>query len=362
MWIEILRELRLNDIKITDIPIDINETKQLKQDWLDEWKKNITKGFPSFSQIENAELHWYTKKELIQKIVENEPRNIWFRLVLIETMLFEPYYPIETETDKKGNEVPSKKYTKLKFNIYAYSKSSGDKYIDSFFNGSYYQKSYIFRLRKTYDKVILEMKEVVKGLLIGGAIAAGIALATILTAGLFAPAIAVALVGSNFVGLSGAALTSACLAYLGGGAIAIGGAGMAGGTIAIVGGAAILGTSAGLGVGGAIGAVSILGKQNAILQSAKLLVSIREIFLNDEYDIDYSKSVYGQYVQTIIDIEKELVELRMEAEIANDEKKKELKRKIKNTDESVKVMKIAKDMMIKFISSFEEGLLHIDDE
>ena len=45
--------------------------------------------------------------------------------------------------------------------------------------------------------------------------------------------IAVALVGSNFAGLSGASLTSACLAYLGGGAIAIEGAGMAGGTIAI---------------------------------------------------------------------------------------------------------------------------------
>lgn len=66
-----------------------------------------------------------------------------------------------------------------------------------------------------------------------------IAIVTIATAGAFAPAIAVALVGSNFSGLSGAALTGACLAYLRGGAIAFGGAGMAGGTIAIVGGGAI---------------------------------------------------------------------------------------------------------------------------
>jgi hypothetical protein len=77
------------------------------------------------------------------------------------------------------------------------------------------------------------MKEVLKGVLIGGAITAGIAIITIATAGVLAPAIAVALVGSNFAGLSGASLTSACLAYLGGGAIAIEGAGMAGGTIAI---------------------------------------------------------------------------------------------------------------------------------
>lgn len=44
------------------------------------------------------------------------------------------------------------------------------------------------------------------------------------------------LFSSSFSGLSGAALTSACLAYLGGGAIADGGLGMAGGTMAIVGG------------------------------------------------------------------------------------------------------------------------------
>jgi len=112
-----------------------------------------------------------------------------------------------------------------------------------------------------------------KGDLLGGAITAGIVIITIATAGAFAPAIAVALVGSNFAGLSGAALTTACLAYLGGGAIAIGGAGMAGGTIAIVGGGAVLGIGAGLGVGSAVGAAGILGKQNTILQSAKLLVS-----------------------------------------------------------------------------------------
>ena len=75
-----------------------------------------------------------------------------------------------------------------------------------------------------------------------------------------------------------------CLSYLGGGAIGIG-AGMAGGTIAIVGGGAVLGIGVGIGVGGAVGAAGLLGKQNTIIQSAKLLVSVREILLNDEHDI-----------------------------------------------------------------------------
>ena len=174
------------------------------------------------------------------------------------------------------------------------------------------------------------MKEVLKGILIGGAITAGIAVIPIATAGAFAPAIAVTLVGSNFAGLSGAALTSACLAYLGGGAVAIGGAGMAGGTIAIVGGGAVLGIGAGLGIGGAVGAAGLIGKQNTILQSAKLLVSVREIFLNDEHDIEYSNSVYEQYVQNIMDIGKGLVELKLQADVENGKEKKELKGNIKN--------------------------------
>lgn len=346
----------LNEIRTTKLPINNECIKRLKQDWLDEWKEYISKGFSSFLQIEGAELHWYKEKELIQKIEENEPYNTWFRLVLLEAMLFEPFYPLGFEKDKKGNDVPSKKYKDLQNPISGYRKRSGDDFIDSFFTGDYYEKGYVKRLRKCYSKVVLEMKEVLKGILIGGAITAGIAIITIATAGALAPSIAVAFVGSNFVGLSGAALTSACLAYLGGGAIAIGGAGMAGGTIAIVGGGAVLGIGAGLGVGGAVGVAGILGKQNTILQSAKLLVSVREIFLNDEHDVEYSNSVYEQYVQNIIDIEKGIVQSRLQADVANGKEKKELQGKIKKAEESVEAMKIARKNLRKFISSFEVGL------
>lgn len=346
----------LNDIQNTKLPINNEGIKLLKQDWLDEWKEYISKGFSGFMQIEGAELHWYTEQELIQIIEENEPQNTWFRLVLLEAMLFEPYYPLGVGQDKKGNNVPSKKYAQLQIPLCGYSKGTGDGFLGSFFTDSYYPKGYIKRLRKCFDKIVLEMKEILKGLLIGGAITAVIAIITTATAGAFAPAIAVALVGSNFAGLSGAALTSACLAYLGGGAIAIGGAGMAGGTITIVGGGAVLGIGAGLGVGGAVGAAGILGKQNTILQSAKLLVSVREIFLNDEQDVEYSNSIYEQYVQNIMDIEKGIVELRLEADVANGKEKKELQGKIKKAEESVEAMKIARKNLRKFMSSFEEGL------
>lgn len=356
--IEILYNLEyyktLNDIRNTKNEI----IKRIKQEWLDEWKEYITKGFSSFLQIQNAEIHWFTEQELIQIIEQNDPYDVWFRLVLLEVMLFEPYYPLSTEKNKKGNDVPSKKHKILNNPIYGYSQKIGDEFIDSFFTGDYYKKGYINRLRKCYRKVVLEMKEVTRGILIGGAITVGITIVTIATAGAFAPSIAVALVGSNFAGLKGAALTSACLAYLGGGAIAAGGAGMAGGTFAIVAGGAILGLGTGLGIGGAVGAAELLGKQNTILQSAKLMVSVREIFLNDEHDVEYSNTIYEQFVKNIVDIEKYIVELKLKAEEASVEDKKKLNENIKRAEESVKAMKIARKSLKKFISSFREGLSH----
>lgn len=131
---------------------------------------------------------------------------------------------------------------------------------------------------------------------------------------------------------------------------------MAGGTIAIVGGGAALGIGVGAGVGGIAGAAGLMGKKNTILQSAKLMVSVREIFLNDEHDIEYSNSILEKYVQNIAEIEKGLVELRLQADVANGKEKKTLQSEIKKAEESVEAMKIARKSMAKFISSFETGM------
>lgn len=343
----------INDIKKTSLIIKNDKIVALKEEWIKEWKKYISIGLSSFVGVEGAELHWYSKEELIEKVKENEPEKPWLRLVLLEAMLFEPYYPLSMDKDKKGNNVPSKKYKALNNPMVGYKQSEGDKYLESYFNESFYTQGYIKRLRKCYDKVIRELKEVLKAVITSISITAVVTIAAILTAGMFAPAIAVALVGSNFAGLSGAALTSACLAYLGGGAIAAGGLGMAGGTMAIVGGSAILGFGVGAGVGGTVGAIGVMGEKQTILQSAKLMVSVREIFLNDEHDIQYSNTVYEQYVQNIANIEKGLVDLKLQENVANKEDKKQLKLQIKNAEESVKAMKIAMKSMKKFKSSFE---------
>lgn len=346
----------LNDAYGSKLPVGGEKIRQMKLEWLNEWKGYMTKGFKGFMNNSNAELNWYSLEELHEKIRLNSSEKPWFRLVLLEAMLFEPYFPLKTETDKKGKEVPSNKYSYINAPITGYKKSEGDRYLDSEFSGRHKFPGYVKRLRKCYDKVCREMNEVLKTAITSITITAGVAMVTIATAGALASPIAVALVGSNFAGLSGAALTSACLAYLGGGAIAAGGLGMAGGTIAIVGGGAILGVGVGAGIGGATGAISLMGKKNTILQSAKLMVSVREVFMNDEKDLEYSKSVYEKYVQNITEIEKGLIELRLKANVADSKEKKELKTKIKSAEESVHAMKIAMKTMNKFISAYEVGM------
>jgi hypothetical protein len=50
-----------------------------------------------------------------------------YHLVFLEAMLFEPYYPLGVEKDKKGNDVSSKQYSQLQIPTCGYSKgiSSG---------------------------------------------------------------------------------------------------------------------------------------------------------------------------------------------------------------------------------------------
>ena len=346
----------LNDAQKTNIPFTGEAVKELKLAWLRDWKQFISEGFESFTQVPGAKIRWFSMEELQQCIAELSPQKTWYRLILLEAMLFEPYYPLGVEQDKKGNDVPCKKYKMLNNPINGFKKSEGDQFLNEHFTGNYCEQGYVKRLRKSYDKRINELNEVLKTVITSLSITAVIAIVTIATAGAFVGPIAVALVGSNFAGLSGAALTSACLAYLGGGAIAVGGAGMLGGTIAIVGGGAALGIGVGAGVGGAVGAVGLMGKENTIKQSAKLLTSIREIFLNDEHDVDFSNMVYEQYLHNITEIEKGLVELRLKKDIATGKEKKAIADTIKKAEASVEAMKIARKSMLKYNSSFAEGL------
>lgn len=56
----------------------------------------MTSGYTGFMNSANAELNWYTFDEFNERIKANDPDIPWFRLVLLEAMLFEPYFPLTT--------------------------------------------------------------------------------------------------------------------------------------------------------------------------------------------------------------------------------------------------------------------------
>lgn len=311
----------LNNIKATDK----ESIKLLKKAWAEEWKEIMTKGFSSFMQIKDAEMHWFeNREELLDNIMENEPNKPWFRLVLLEAMIFEPYRNLTPELEKKYQEI------KLK-----YDENLGDTFIDETFRLTiYYINGTIFQYRKTYNEMYLEFHHVLKYAVPAVAVAA-------MAAGIMIPFLSPLFNGMNRV---------VNLAYMGSGTFAASGLGIVGSPTTIVGGGAILG----VGNRKITELVTQMNKNMVIQQYVKLLVSVKEIFLNYGRDIEYSKQIEETFVQNIADLEKGIVDLKLKADVASGKEKKAINKEIKNIEESTKAMKLTRKLLLGIISSYEE--------
>ena len=330
--------------------------KEVKRDWLRRWSDIIREDFPEFVGDESAELHWYALSELKAAIEEEGASNPWFRLALLEAMLFEPYYLLDPEGDERSTLQKFGDAAGTRLPLTGYSEKACDEFLEETFAASFVGRGYIKRLRSRYSRVSKQLNESLKGTMIGLGVTALGVLALVATAGVASAPIATALVGSQFSGLSGAALASACLAYLGGGAIAAGGLGMMGGSAVIVGGAAILGA----GIGGAAGATArelfLFDKRRTIAYSAKVLTAVEEIFLNDEHDLGLSQTVIQRYQDMVVEERAEIQRLKFAAEDAEKEEKKRLVDRQKAAEKSARAMEIAVSNLKRFSSSLEVGL------
>lgn len=143
-------------------------------------------------------------------------------------------------------------------------------------------KEVIEETMKQYKSYVSKLNDVGKKTVIGVGVTA---ITTVATGGLvlaFAPEIAVVLAGGSFVGISGAALTSASLASIGGGSLAAGGLGMAGGTAILTGGGALLGM-AGSSTASLISVVSKVSEKFTLNECAKLLTFCKAVLI-EKYD------------------------------------------------------------------------------
>lgn len=318
---------------VEDIKNEKNQTlKEEKTKWLNEWQNGIELVFSETYQ--DYIIEWVKDEEELKNwisIKEVESNSIWLDLVILETYVFEPYYPLDT----------SNKKSKLKYN----SKNS---WLEEFIVSNFMSKELYSEMKKTYKKSFRKITKK-KNFYINTALA-GIGLALLFSGlgAVFAPQIAVALFGSQFSGLYGVALTNAVLAYIGGGAIAAGGFGVAGGTMVIAGGGALLGLNIGMMSSSTfvlVKKVLVNPTQNIILCS-KLLTVVKVFVLNKNNDIELAKTFYNEFNNSISNLDN----LDYETELDMDKKNQ------KDLKKSLVQMKNTKEELKKFISSYEVGI------
>lgn len=292
-------------------PIFGSNKRCQKQLWLDTWDKSIDYYLKSLggnsSQIKLSNLDLKIK---INRSDTNTQNKVWKYMVLLECVLYSPYYPLSDNKEAykpfKGL-VIDKKVRQVTLDEIANILCIDKKYIKVFENS---HKSAVKKLSGYWTKV---------------AMGAGIGIIVILIAIVTFQYEIIAFFAAN--GLSGAAAISAGLAALGGGAVAAGGFGMAGGIAVLVGGGSLLGATAGTAVGASIAS---LGSNAVLSEAAKLQVVLKEIVLAIQKDTLYFQQILLNINQQVSQLKSEVIKLKT----ANEKNKK----KIKNLEESIKIL------------------------
>lgn len=320
------------DIESTKNPLD----KEIKKLWVDSWI-NATQ-----STLKESDDFWIKDITILTESINDELANTvddsWMDIISLELSVFIPYYPLNSEHDSK--------YQKLKFNL-----KSFDKVLASI--QDYESIKDIKDIYKEYKKNhdLLSGKNTKQAIGTIGAV-----VVTTVTGGLafyFAPQIATLLVGSSFVGLHGAALTSASLAMLGGGSLAVGGLGMAGGTMVIAGGGTILGLTAS-GLTNKATTLLFSNSDYTLKECSKLLTITKYTILNKYSNIEVAERLLLQLNNRITSLTESYDEISTTIE-----NKKEIIRGIKN---SIKYLKKTSLELEKVINKTKKAIHVIQNE
>lgn len=164
--------------------------------------------------------------------------------------------------------------------------------------------------------------------LVAGGVVAGGAVC-FLTGGMAAPVVGT-FVGSSFMGLSGAAATSAGLAALGGGSLAAGGGGMAAG--------AALVTACMTGAGGLLGALGMGTVANFFRDSNKEF----EKALYEQKNVAKAQEIIARQEIKIRELEEELKKEKMKSD-GNSDKIQKLEQVIGKLEQAVSLRKTQVD-------------------
>lgn len=144
-------------------------------------------------------------------------------------------------------------------------------------------------------------------------------------------------------GLSGAALTSASLALVGGGSLAAGGLGMAGGTAIIAGGGALLGTAA----SGTASAIALSSKDEILEQCVTMLAYCKCVLVGRNQNIEDVLKIKKLVEDRILELEG-IIE-----QIDHFKLDKDAKKQLQNQKACLKYLKKCDTELAKLITECE---------
>ena len=288
------------------------ETQLEKKRWKEQWEESVcevlgVRGDEFFIRSGRQAF------DLMDDISNEIEDRSWIDLVVLELSRFNPYYQLGVEENK------SFKRLKLKTNYLSDVFCEGQSYIDV---------KDVKAIQKAYTNAVGTVTGNRKKVAAAAVVTLAATAATAGGALFFAPEIAVLIAGDAVVGLSGAALTSASLAFVGGGSLAVGGMGMAGGTAILTGGGALIGLAG----SGVTTAASVAAQSSeAFVQSecSKLLAFCNEVAIKKYGRYDIVKLVHEGIANYVIELQAE-IELLSKAEKKPDRKlRSQMKKSLK---------------------------------
>lgn len=315
------RQIIKNDIIYSEMQNKIEEANA-KKAWLYNWESKINNYLMSLNSNQSLAFGVDTidPKSLFIKEKENSKNLTWKYLILLECVLFNPYYPLEIVEDKGVWET-----LKEKFNTQALNKDNRVYSLNKIADILEIENTYVEKFKKSYEVSLDTLSGFWKKILLGFGI--GAIATTIIVVCFINPIAGGILVLKGITGLSGIAAFNAAMAALGGGAIAAGGLGVAGGIAVLVGGSLVLGGSTGVVIG-----MLTTNPKIMMTEMAKMQVVMKEIVLGLQKDTVLFQEILNKLTTNELEMRQEIKRLQEDNE-AN-------KEKIKNLQEAVEYLEI----------------------
>ena len=318
------RQIIINDITYSEMQNKVEEANA-KKAWLYSWESKINDYLASLNNGQNLTLGVDTidPKSLFTKEKDNSKNLTWKYLILLECVLFNPYYPLEIVEDKGVWEKLKEKFNNQVLNkdnkTYSLNKIAGILEIET---------TYVEKFKKSYERSLDTLSGYWQKILIGAGVGA---IATTVVVLFCMNPIAGAMAAAK--GLSGIAAFNAGMAALGGGAIAAGGFGVAGGIAVLVGGSFILGGSTGAVIGLVANNPKIM-----MTEMAKMQVVMKEIVLGLQKDTVLFQEILNKLYENEINMRQEIKRLQEDNE-ANKEKIKNLQEAVEYLEKGINELK-----------------------